>query len=62
MPWTGDEPEDLFSNVVLEDLVIPEEADITDAAVELLYMFLEKKPVERATPDEIKCHRFFGDV
>jgi hypothetical protein len=50
------------TNVLKGDLIIPDNATISDASIELLYMLLEENPLDRATLAEIKGHRLFDDV
>jgi hypothetical protein len=61
MPWKGDAPEDVFANVLNDDFVLPDSATASKGALELLYMLLERKPLDRAIPAEIKHHGLFDN-
>ncbi|KAJ3414329.1 hypothetical protein HDV05_006697 [Chytridiales sp. JEL 0842] len=61
-PFSGDSPEEIFSNILNNDLVWPEDDDISAEAKDLVNGLLNHDPETRLKPDEIKRHPFFAGV
>ncbi|XP_042564875.1 LOW QUALITY PROTEIN: microtubule-associated serine/threonine-protein kinase 2 [Clupea harengus] len=62
-PFFGDTPEELFGQVISDEIIWPEEEDALPAdAQDLIYKLLRQNPLERlgtGSAYEVKHHRFF---